>query len=201
MKRPVAVNAAGARGVVPAPATTSWSALASPEIGNLHDELVAACLEEQVGWLDVAVHDPARVRCTEAVAGLNEQRDGDSWFDRAHPIEQNRHVLSVEERHDEEGHARVVVDPVVDDRNDVRVHQRPGQPGLAEESCAPFFSVDRPCGHRESLQGDERARSVTGFVDGAHRTAAKYPLQRIPPGDPRAGRQAAVLALHTFQDT
>ena len=97
--------------------------------------------DEQVGGLDVAVHDAGGVRGPEAVGGLGQQLAHGCRIHRRPGPDQRRERLPVDELHDEVGPARTGPVggrglPEVVDGRDVGVVQRRGVLGLDLEAGA-----------------------------------------------------------------
>ena len=99
-----------------------------PEVQNLG---LAAVCDEQVGWLDVPVNDPARVCGVEPVGNLKPQVQ-DSLGLQGPATDAVLHRLALQILHGDEGLAVVLVNGV--NRADVRMVQGRGGAGFALES-------------------------------------------------------------------
>src|SRR6188472_4043305 len=102
------------------------------EVGDL--DLAGRC-DQQVGGLDVAVHDPGRVGLGQRLRRLPDQVAHLVGIHRLAWPDQLRERPTVDELHDQEGPAALqgVVLAVVEDGGDVGVVQRRGVPGLVLE--------------------------------------------------------------------
>ena len=99
------------------------------EVGELHDTVGP---HEDVGRLDVTVHDASLVGDAERERGLAEDRANLARLERRALCEDLGQRLAVDELHDEEGQAVVLA--VVEDRGDVGVQEAGGVHGLVTEA-------------------------------------------------------------------
>ena len=134
------------------------------EVGQLHHAVLA---HEDVGGLDVAVHDAGLVGGAERERGLGQDRADDLGRQRALLADDRRERLAGDELHHEVG--EVVVLAVVEDRGDVGVHQRRRVEGLVAEAL------------REDLL-------VVGV--GAHDLDRDQPLEHVVERAPDVGHAA-----------
>ena len=123
---------------------------------------------EDVGRLDVAVHDPARMRRLEGVGDLGPQLE--QRLERQRPRRQPfAQRFPFEQLHRDEGPPLVLVD--VEDRADVGVLQRGRRPRLALKPFERLRVPDELFGQK--LQRDAAAElDVLGLVDDAHAAAS-----------------------------
>jgi hypothetical protein len=107
--------------------------LRDPEVEDLEQHAaVGARRQEQVGRLDVAVHDAERVRLGERLAGLDHQVDREARLQPALLGDQLADVLALEELHHEVRLA-VAEPPDVDDPGDVLALELGGGLSLPDE--------------------------------------------------------------------
>jgi hypothetical protein len=122
------------------------------------------------------VDQPARVRRVQRARQLPDQRHCPLRLQRPLPAQQLRQVDTVDEPHrDVQQPARLAR---LVDRDDRRVLDRRGQPGLAQESLAIAVVVGqrRP----QQLQGDPAPQpQVLGAVDDAHPAMAKLSVDAV----------------------
>jgi hypothetical protein len=159
-------------------------ALDEAEVGQVR---VVGAVEQDVGRLDVAVHEPARVRGVQRRGDLGDDRGGALGRQPALGAHDRPQVGPVDVAHDD------VEDPVLlagrEDRDDVRMLDRRGGLGLAHEAVAER-RVDRQRG-RDRLEGhDAVERQLHGAVDDPHPAAARHAL------DPVAGEDVARVEVH-----
>ena len=154
------------------------------EVGDLDPVVV---VEQQVGGLDVAMDDPARVRGVERRRGLAKpvERAAERLCALARePVGErsSRQVL-----HDDVGPPLVLAD--VEDRDDARsVRQPRGGEALAREAPSDRFVVGEALGEDLHRDGPRQVR-VLGAVDLAH-PAAGDPLRALVP------RRQDVFVVH-----
>ena len=137
------------------------------EVEELHDAVVG---HEDVGRLDVAVHDEARVRALQTFGHLHgdvENARRLALSAREPPL----HRLAFEQFHDDERPAAVVAD--VEDAADGGVAERRGRTGFAlEAQDGDEIVADLRRQHLDRhgpLLGE-----VVGLVDHAHSAAAEF---------------------------
>ena len=150
--------------------------LGEAEIGELGRAIGS---EQDVGRLDVAVEDPARVEVDERLADLQHH------LGRLDP---GQALTAVDRRfegdagHQFEGHpVDAVLGAVAGDRHHVRVGQRVRQLGLAPETGHGLLVLGGLAG--QHLDRDMRAAGQrTRLVDRGHRAGAE-PFEQLIPGD------------------
>ena len=163
------------------------------EVGDAHD---AVLVEEEVGRLDVAVHEPAAVRVLERrgdlaadVRGLR-RREPDAGVE--HPAQR----AALEQLEDHERDA-VVLAPVVDG-HDVRVVQRRRELGLGAEPAQEARVVRKA--RVEDLDRDASAQpDVVRGIDAAARACTDRAEQAVAAGKNPAdevGHRAAGHRIH-----
>ena len=154
-----------------------------PEVGDLDPP---ARGDQQVGRLDVAVHDAGVVCGADRVGGLRHQVADHLGVERPAAAQQRRERLPVDELHDQErpgqvgavGRAEQRGLPDVVDGRDARVVQRRGVPGLglepgAEQRVVGVLGL-------EHLHRDRPAqRGVGGAPDLAHATGRDAGLEPV----------------------
>jgi hypothetical protein len=113
------------------PGRVSWDSFSAcdAEVRDLHPAVAA---DEDVRRLHVAVDDPAHVRGMERLGDLGADPRGLARRQRAVLADDRRHVLAVDELHDDVRAGRLLAE--VEDRDDVRVAQRRGGAGLVAEA-------------------------------------------------------------------
>jgi hypothetical protein len=160
-----------------------------PEVGDLD---VATLVEEQVARLDVAVHDPRRVRRVERSRGVREPRERPARLGRPSIRDQVLERPAADVLHDDE-RARVVLADV-EDRDDVRVARQPCRgERLALEPLPERLVARVRLG--QHLQRDAPAELGVGDeVDLAH-AARSDPL-----GIAVTGRKSAFGSAHRSDD-
>ena len=143
-----------------------------PEVEHLR---AAVARDHDVGGLDVAMDDAARVRRRERAGdldGIVERRGNRQRPLRQQPIERR----AVHQLHRDEGRPRVLADLV--DGDDVRMVQRRGGLRLADEAAMPL-GVRR----RFRRQHLDRNRTPEPRIDGAvndtHPAAADFSLDPV----------------------
>jgi hypothetical protein len=159
--------------------------LGEAEVGEVGVIGAVAVGDQDVGGLDVAVDEPARVRDVERAADLHEDRRGAAWVEPAGALDERAQVGALDEAHRDEQQA-VDLARVVD-RHDVRVLERRGDPRLALEALAEVL-VGREV-RRDDLEGDRAVeREVRRPVDDAHPATPGDALDPVA-ADDVAGRE------------
>jgi hypothetical protein len=153
-------------------------------VENLHH---AAGAHEQVGRLDVAVHDAHRVGIFQPLGRLEDVVHRLRDRQRAVLFDQRRQVAAIDELHHQKMRATTLVG--VEGGDDVRVDQPGGGLGLAME---PLDRVGRADGGgRKHLQGHEPMHAaMLGLEHHAHAPLAKLIEHQVV-----AQQQAAPPAL------
>jgi hypothetical protein len=148
--------------------------------------------KEQVGRLEVAVHDSACVGLGHGRASLHDPIDGLGIGQRALVFERHREVVALEELHDDEGQTGGGF-ANVGDANDVRRGQLGGGAGLALEAH-DGIGVLEGLGQKE-LEGDALAEfRVPRLVHDAHAALADLAEQLVLAVDVVAGLRPKGLA-------
>ncbi len=148
-----------------------------PEVGD--DRVVV--LEQDVGRLDVAVHDPLPMRVVERIRHFLGQVDhfGDGERSVAHESLLQR--LAVDERH------RVVQDPrrlaCAEERDHVRMPKRGGHLDLASEAFGVHAGPDL-CGD-DLHDHSSIERDLERLEDAAHTTPAELAHDLVGAGQAR----------------
>ena len=144
-----------------------------PEVGQVD---VALGVEQDVGGLDVAVDEAARVRGVERGGHRGDDRRRALGLEPALAAQHRAQVLALDVAHDLEQHA-VLLARVVD-RDDVRMVERRGDLRLRDEAAAEGRVV-RQRG-RDQLDGDVPVeREVGRPVDDAHATLARHLVEAV----------------------
>ena len=132
--------------------------------------------EQHVARLDVAVHEPLLVRGVEGRRDLPHDGDGPRGLERSALVQQRAQIGPLHVAHRDEqvaaGGAGLV------DRDHVRVVERRGEPGLADEPLPEAFVLGEL--GREHLERDLPLEPVVlGEVDDAHAAAAERALDPV----------------------
>ncbi len=135
-----------------------------------------ADVEQDIGRLDVAVDEAARVGGVEGTRNLGEDRDRLRRLERAVP-QPLLEVASLDVAHRDEEQLAELAGLV--DRDDVRVVDRGRELRLAQEAVAERFVLGEVGG--EELERDVALQAlVLGQVDDAHAAAAEQGLDAVP---------------------
>ena len=164
--RQVLLGHRGRQGAVPRAGAAGLRPLRQAEVEQLG---LAALGHEDVGGLDVPVHDAARVRGLEGVGDLDAEIEQRVELEgsRGEAVAQR---LAFEQLHGDEGPPVVLVDVV--DRADVGVLERGGGARLALQPLEGLRVARQLLG--QELQRDASAElQVLGLVDDAHAAAAQ----------------------------
>ena len=134
-----------------------------PEVGDAHDPVL---VEQEVGGLDVAVHEAAVVRVPQRGRDLPAEVRGLRGRQPLTRVEQAAEAPALQELEDHEGHA-VVLAPVVDGHH-VRVVQRRGHLRLGPEATQEPGVVREP-----AVQHLHRDATTQAHVVGEQHPAAR----------------------------
>ena len=136
---------------------------------EVEDLGVAAFGDENIGRLDVAVHDAAGVRGIEGVGNFDSQ--GEDCFQLHGPVaDQVLERGAVEELHDQEGAVPFLANVV--DSTDVGMIEGGSGLGLAAKTLQSLAVLGEVFG--KELEGDEAPKScVFSFVDHTHTAATE----------------------------
>ena len=156
--------------------------LGDPEVRQVR---VAVLVDEHVGGLDVAMHEPAPVRGVERARDLGEDVERALGRQPALPAQQRSHVAAVDEAH-REVQLPVVLAGLID-RDDVRMVQGGGKARLLEEA-APEQLVPGQLGRDQLQRHRALEREVGRPVDNAHAAATDHRLDLVA-GEARAAVQ------------
>ena len=142
--------------------------LGDAEVQQLHDQPARAVLPQQdVRWLDVAVHDPAVVGSRQRSRDLAQHRERVRPVQSPGPLEVRREVLAFEELHRDEEQSLGCF-PIIEDVDDVRMVDEHRRFRLAEEAM-PKHLADRSLGLEQLERDSTSRRQVHAVVDVAHR--------------------------------
>ena len=137
--------------------------------------------DHDVGGLDVAVDDPARVAVLERVGGLDADVHDLAEVERLVP-DQAQESGALRDGHHEE--QRALVPPEVVDRHDGGVVHLGDELGLALE---PLLDLGRQVRRRDQLDRDLAVQErVARAVDDAHAAASELPEDLVAVGELRA---------------
>ena len=151
--------------------------LCEPEVAEVH---VVAAREEDVGRLDIAMHQAAGVGGVERGADLVDDTRRSARFEVALRGDQGPEVRALDEPHHDEEHAVLVAG--LEDGNDVLVVDRSREPGLAAEALAKA-RVARMLRANELEGHHALERELLGPVDDTHLSAADDALDTAPRED------------------
>jgi len=141
-----------------------------PEVEESHALAAPVGLDHDVRRLEIAVHDPERVRRGEAVADLAQQRDGAAGLDSPARHDRLQRLAARELAHHEE--ATVVELARVEHGDEVRMRELPGEARLAQEAFATRGIRDVP--RTQDLHRDRVTEPhVVRPVHHAHRALAQ----------------------------
>ena len=157
--------------------------LGDAEVGEL-DHAVAAA--QQVAGLDVAVDDLVAVRVGEPAARLGEDLDRLVGGQRAALAQDLRARLPVDVLHDDEVAVRLVVEPEVEDLDDVGVHEPGGGQRLALEARHEARVVGQVLGQQLDRHVALQPR-VERQLDGGHAADAEAALEPVAVGEELVG--------------
>ena len=160
------------------------------EIGDLGDGIV---VHDDIGGLDVAVHDAFAMRVIERPRGLAQQAEQRLALRRMACAEQFFQRWSVDVLHEDVRHALFFRDVV--NRDDVGMREDAGRLRLAEQPVAHAAALGlvREVGQADGLDGDYTADGgVLGLIDNAHGASAEFLADLITPHLSHAGH--AILA-------
>ncbi|MFN7915380.1 MAG: hypothetical protein U0Q55_08565 [Vicinamibacterales bacterium] len=136
-----------------------------PEVQDLHRTVR---VHHDVQRLDVAVDDPGLVRVGEAAADLFDDAQLPPDGERRVLLDGLGQRLARDVLHDDVRPVLVIAD--VEDRDDVRVAQLAGRPGLALEAFTHLGRVDAVA---QQLDGDQAIDGgIASDIDGAHAAPA-----------------------------
>src|SRR5581483_11780898 len=141
--------------------------LGETEVENLHD---SGRLDDDVGALDVAMHDAVVVRGTHRRRNLPRDAEELVRIQRTtpHPL---RERLPLTKLHDEEGNALIRFIDLVD-RGDVLMPNRGDRSRLAQKSRAPLFAGE--LFRVQHLECDVASKSlIAGKIHSAHPASAQ----------------------------
>ena len=149
-------------------------------------------VEEQVGRLDVAVHDAARVRVVERVGDVATDAGRLRDREQVAAVEHRPQAPALEQLDD---HERLLVLAPVVHRHDVRVVQRRRDLGLGAEAAEePDVLGERGVQH---LDRDPPAEAdVFGRVDPAARAGADRREEPVPAREHAPGQVVRAVGRH-----
>ena len=153
------------------------------EVHHAHAHARAAFLarDHDVGGLDVAVNDAARVAVVEGLGDLDADVHDLAEAQRL-VADESQQGRPPDQRHDEE--ERPLVSAEIVDRDDRRVVHLGDQLRLALEA---LFELGRQIARRDELDGDLAVEQrVARAVDDAHAAAAELPEDLVAVGELRA---------------
>ena len=148
-----------------------------PEVGQQRAQLAAAALEQDVGRLDVAVHEPGLVRGLQRVGDQRHDAGGDLRRQRAADPQLAAEVRPAHEPHRHVG--QVVDDAGLVDRDHARVIERRGRARLAPEALAEA-GIDGAVGGDHLQRHVPLQPEVHGVVHHAHPAAAQGRDDPVP---------------------
>jgi hypothetical protein len=149
--------------------------LSQPEVGEIRvtRRLVG---DEHVRGLDVAVHEPVRVRGIEGLSDGAEQVERPLRVERSVPLEHTSEVRAGDVAHGDVQEVARLARLV--DRHDVRVLEARGQLGLAQEALAEARVLGKA--RREQLERHLASEArILGEVHVAHAAASHESLDPV----------------------
>jgi hypothetical protein len=172
--------------------------LGEPEVGEV--DVVGrvgpgTAVEQDVGWLHVAMHEAARVRRVERARHLRDDADGLREAQRA-GLEPLAQVPTLHVAHGDEQQAICLAGLV--DRHDVGVVDRRRQLRLAQEALAERLIVGEAGGEQLQRNGPPQP-AILREVDHAHAAAGRARMRsgsRRAPFRPAAHRSRARAHPH-----
>jgi hypothetical protein len=168
------------------PGQTQVLRLGEPEVEDLEDPVLG---DDQIGWLDVAVYDPACVRSRQAPCRLPGEIQRLALGQRS-PIDLLLDGLAFVERHGDEGAAALGFPDFVD-RADVRMLQRRRRPGFLEK---PLLDgpVERPLGRQKFERNGTGESGIHSPIEDTHAPDSKQLFDSIA-GDFLSDKAVRVL--------
>ena len=166
------------------------------ELGDaeVRDLDLVLLVEDEVGGLDVAVDDPARVGVVERRRDLAHEPDHLLRLEAVPLLEDGADRLAVHELHGEERHVLLLAD--VEEGDDARVGEGAGDARLLVEALLERPVLGAPRGDVEADRLDRQRpldEGVEGLVDGSHRPEAEGPRDLVP-ADRGRDRLAALVS-------
>ncbi len=172
--------------------------LCQAEVGEIAMLATAGPGDEHVAGLDVAMDQPLLVGCVECARRLFRECDHALRVERALLGDEPCEVRAFHVAHREEEHSFGLAR--LEDRDDVRVVERGGDPRLAQEAL-PEALVVRELG-RENLERNGAAEvDVPGAIDGTHAAAAEQDVDFVTPDFSADERIRTLLGRHATNVT
>ena len=174
--------------------------LGDPEVEDLQPRpAIVPRGQEQVLRLEIAVHNPSRVRPVERQRHLGEERHGRLGGERPAALEDGVEIVAAQQLHHQEGGARRLVDPGVEGLDDVLALDLGGHPRLELEAGAQVGPGDDLRQHhleRATLPGGE----VYALVDRPHPAGLEAADDLVPTvEDSSLGKRCRVVRAHIKQ--
>ena len=160
------------------PARLPGGGAGDAEVDQVGELVLVVAAHEHVGRLDVAVHQPGRVRGVQRPRHLGQDPDRAARRHRALRLDHRGEVDAVDQPHVDE--QRAVDLPEVVDRDDVRLGQLRGQRRLAAEAGLEL-RVARERGGQPLERDRAPAPGVPRAVDLAHAAPADEVLKPVRP--------------------